>query len=278
MLVGRNRLPEEEALEFFPAAYRNPVLIRRLPEVDDPQADAELVALKPDLYVDYGTVQEDYVAAVEAVQRRTGVPGVILDGALERVPEIYRRLGTALGVATRGDRLAKAADQILRRHRGALASSGSRVYLACSADGFVPCLADESAAEQLAWLGGLNVAGTRASAPRRPLSLDEIKALRPRTIVISGAAGAAARLRANPAWQGVDAVAAGRVYEWPRVPYGWGSRPPSVNRLPGVVWLAYRASDRAFDAAFYAEIRGFFRDFYHFEPTEAQLRMVLESE
>ena len=48
MLVGRNRLPEGDALEFFPEAYRNPVFIRQLPEVDDPAADAELVALKPE--------------------------------------------------------------------------------------------------------------------------------------------------------------------------------------------------------------------------------------
>jgi iron complex transport system substrate-binding protein len=275
MLVGRNRVPDAEAMEFFPAAHRNPVLIRRLPEVNNPKADAELVALKPDLYVDYGTVHEDYIASVEAVQRRTGVPGIILDGALARVPQTYRRLGAALGIAARGERLAAAADHILTKYRGSLASSKVRVYLACSPDGLVPCRADESAGEPLAWLGGVNVAGTDASAPRRPLSVDEITALRPDAIVVSGAAGAAARLRANPAWHALDAVAAGRVYEWPRLPYGWGGRPPSVNRLPGLVWLSYMASKRPVDAAFYADIRSVFSDFYHVALTEAQLQRLL---
>ena len=40
MLVGRNRLPEGEAIEFFPPQYRSPILIRQLPEVDSPAADA----------------------------------------------------------------------------------------------------------------------------------------------------------------------------------------------------------------------------------------------
>ena len=53
-LAGRNRVPEGPAIEFFPPAFRNPVFIRQLPEVDNPAADAELVALKPDVYVDYG--------------------------------------------------------------------------------------------------------------------------------------------------------------------------------------------------------------------------------
>jgi iron complex transport system substrate-binding protein len=275
MLVGRNRVPEGEAVEFFPPAFRQPILIRQLPEVDNPAADAELLALKPDVYVDYGTVDGDYIAAVEAVQRRTGVPGIILDGALDRIPETYRRVGAALSVAARGERLGGAADRILMKYRNALAAAPPRVYLACSADGFVPCLADDSAGEQLQWLGGLNVAGTRASAPKRPLTAVEIGKLQPDVIIVSGGAGAARRLRGDPAWQGVEAVAAGRVHQWPALPYSWGARPPSVNRLPGVAWLAYVAAGREFDGALREDIRGFFSDFYHLALTEAQLRTLL---
>lgn len=275
-LVGRNRVPEGPAVEFFPPAFRNPVFIRQLPEVDNPAADAELVALKPHVYVDYGTVQEDYIAVVQAVQKRTGVAGIILDGELSRIPAAYRRLGTAFGSAARGNLLGDAADRLLAKYRGALSTGAPvRVYLACSADGFQPCLADSSGGEQLAWLGGVNVAGTRATAPRRPLTIDEIKNLSPQVVVVSGAPGAAARLRANPAWQSVEAVAAGRVYEWPPLPYGWGARPPSVNRLPGVAWLAYVAAGRRFDDAFTADIRVFYRDFYHLELTDTQLQRLL---
>jgi iron complex transport system substrate-binding protein len=88
-------------------------------------------------------------------------------------------------------------------------------------------------------------------------------------------AGAAARLRANPAWQSVGAVASGRVFQYPGSPYSWGARPPSVNRLPGLVWLAYTLSARPFDAQFDADIRGFFKDFYHLELTEQQLRKLV---
>jgi iron complex transport system substrate-binding protein len=275
MLAGRNRMPEGDAIEFFPAAYRNPVFITQLPEVDNPAADAELRALKPDVYVDYGTVQDDYVAAVEAVQRRTRVPGIILDGALARIPETYRRLGAALGVPERGERLASSAAQVLTKYRGSLAgSSSARVYLACSADGFVACLEDDSAGEQLRWLAGINVAGTRATAPRRALTIDEIKAMSPHVIVVAAGAAAAARLRTNPVWQSLDAVKAGRVYAYPALPYNWAPRPPSVNRLPGVVWLAYVVRGRAFDAEFDSDIRGIFKDFYHLDLTDAQLRKL----
>ena len=149
------------------------------------------------------------------------------------------------------------------------------MYLACSADGFVPCLEDDSAGEQLRWLGGINVAGTRATSPRRPLTIDEIKALSPQVVVVTAGAGAAAKLRANAAWQSLDAVAGGRVYAYPALPYNWAPRPPSVNRLPGIAWLAYAVRGRAFDAEFDADISGFFTDFYHLDLTDAQLRKLV---
>ncbi len=145
-----------------------------------------------------------------------------------------------------------------------------RVYLACSADGFVPCLVDDAAGEQLAWLGGVNVAGTRATSPRRPRTLEEIRAMAPQVIderprgtasrgcCVAGAGrgegGAGLRM----------AVAALRL----------GARPPSVNRLL-LAWLAYVVRGRVFDPSFEADIRSFFRDFYHLELTDTQLRKLL---
>ena len=244
--------------------------------MDNPAADAELVALKPHVYVDYGTVHADYIAVIQAVQKRTGVAGILLDGELHRISAIYRRLGTAFGDADRGNLLGDAADRLLAKYRGALSAGAPvRVYLACSADGFQPCLADQATGEQLPWLGGVNVAGTRATAPRRPLTIDEIRNLSPQVVVVSGAPGAAARLRSESGVAVPPAVAAGRVYEWPGLPYGWGARPPSVNRLPGLAWLAYVAAGRRFDAAFDADIRAFYRDFYHLELTDTQLQRLL---
>jgi iron complex transport system substrate-binding protein len=139
----------------------------------------------------------------------------------------------------------------------------------------MPCLEDDSSGEQLKWLGGVNVAGTRATSPRRARTIDEIRALAPAAVVVVGGAGIAARLRANPVWQSVDAVAAGRVFQYPSLPYSWGPRPPSVNRLPGLIWLSYVARGRAFDAEFNADIRAFFSDFYHLDLTDQQIRTLV---
>lgn len=271
-LAGRNMsLPA--ALELIPPEYRTPRQIVNLPDRDDARYDAELLALDVDVYVDYGTVDGDYVAALEAISERTKIPGIILNGSLENVPAVYRRLGAALGVAERGERLAAAAERVIDEYRGSLASPAVNLYLACSPNGLTPCVEGHGAGEVAALLGATNVGG-KLGDPRRPLTVAEIRARAP-DVVIAANAGAAESMRASPEWRAVAAVAAGRVYAPPDLPFNWGPRPPSVNRLLSVIWLAYVARGRPFDDNFHDDVRGLVAALYHVTPTNAQIKQLV---
>ena len=191
MLVGRNHQPSPAAQALMPPRYRSLPAITSLPERDEPRYDAELVALQPDVYVDYGTVDDDYVAALEAITARTGIPGVIFDGRLENVPSVYRRLGAALGVRERGETLAALTERMLEKCASAL--------------------------------------------------------------------GAPPPQGARP----------------PAVPFNWGSRPPSVNWLLGLVWLAYVVPGRELDAEFFADVQALYAALYHVSPSTEELRALV---
>jgi iron complex transport system substrate-binding protein len=268
-LPGRNQIPGDAQLQWMPPEYRTPRQIVNLPERDDPRYDAEMLALDVDVYVDYGTIDDDYVAALEAISERTKVPALILDGSLEKIPSVYRRLGSALGASERGERLAREAERIIGKYRGALAAPPVDVYLACSPNGLTPCVEGHSSAEAAALLGARNVGG-RVGSARGALTVDDIAARAP-DIVIATNKAAAETLRTAAEWQKVAAVPAGRVYAPPELPFNWGPRPPSVNRLAGVIWLAYVARGRPFDDEFQADVRRLFEAFYHVTPTAAQL-------
>jgi iron complex transport system substrate-binding protein len=277
MLGGRNHTPSEAALALMPPEYRTPVQITNLPDRDDPRYDAELVALNVDVYVDYGTVDSDYVDALETISTRTGIPGIIFDGGLANIPAVYGKLGSALGVPERGERLAAVAERILGKYRDALSASRVRVYLACSQNGTTPCLEGHSFGEAAQWLGATNTAGTVETAPRGALTVEEIRAFAP-DVIIAASKASAASLQADPAWREIAAVAAGRVHAPPDLPFNWGPRPPSVNRLLGVIWMAYVLASRPFDDAFFADVGAFFETFYHVTPTREQLRRLVETE
>jgi iron complex transport system substrate-binding protein len=268
-LAGRNHMPAEAALELMPPQHRAPRQIVNLPERDDARYDTELRALDVDVYIDYGTIDDDYVGALEAISERVGIAGIILDGALEKVPTTYRRLGAALGAPERGDRLAREAERLIEKYRGALADPSVRVYVACSQNGLTPCVEGHSSGEAAALLGAINVGGKLGGSGRRALTVEEIRERAP-DVVIASSKSAAEALRASPEWQQVAAVAAGRVYAAPEVPFNW-SRPPSVNRLPSLIWLAYVARGRPFDDEFRSDVTRFFAEFYHVTPTGAQL-------
>lgn len=272
MIVGRNHMPTAAALEFMPPELRTPKPIKNLPDRDEPRYDDELLALRPDVYIDYGTIDDDYVAALEAISGRTKVPALILDGRLTAIPQMYRKLGAALGVPDRSEKLAAEAQRLFDKYRNAAASV--RVYLACSRDSLMPCVQGHPFGEAAELLGAVNTGGTTATAPKRPFTVQEVRLSKPDAIVAASQLSADI-MRNDPEWHEVDAVANGRVYFPPDQPFSWGPRPPSVNRLLGVIWMAYVLRARPFDDAFFADVTSTFETFYHFTPTRAQIDKLI---
>jgi iron complex transport system substrate-binding protein len=272
MLVGRNHMPTAAALEFMPPELRSPRPIKKLPDRDDARYDEELIALRPDVYIDYGTIDDDYIGALDAIANRTHVPAIILDGDLVDIPATYRKLGSALGIPERGERLAVEAQRLIDKYRNAAASV--RVYLACSRDSLVPCVQGHPFGEAVQLLGAINTAGTTETAPKRPLTVQEVRLSHPDAVVAASQLSADI-MRNDPEWHEVGAVASGRVYFPPEQPFSWGPRPPSVNRLLGMIWLTYVLRERPFDDAFFADVTAAFETFYHFTPTREQLTKLV---
>jgi iron complex transport system substrate-binding protein len=61
-------------------------------------ANLEVVlALKPDLILDVGSVNATYISLADRVQQQTGIPYALLDGRFEGIPLSYRALGALIG-------------------------------------------------------------------------------------------------------------------------------------------------------------------------------------
>src|SRR5437588_1337886 len=74
-------------------------------------ANLEVVlALKPDLILDVGSVNPTYVSVADRVQQQTGTPYALLDGRFEGIPLSYRTLGALIGQGEQGEGLARNAE------------------------------------------------------------------------------------------------------------------------------------------------------------------------
>src|SRR5262249_29500087 len=96
-MVGWIRLPSPAEKEFLAAPARDLPETGRLTGRGDTVSLERLVAAKPDLVVDFGSVTDTYVSLANRVQDQTGIPYVLIDGTFAATPASLRLAGDILG-------------------------------------------------------------------------------------------------------------------------------------------------------------------------------------
>lgn len=236
-----------------------------------------LLAAQPDLIVDYGTVNETYVDLAGRVQEQVNLPYVLIDGAFASLPQGIRQMAGVLAVPDRGEDLAGYAETLLARIDALLAevpeADRPTVYLARGPEGLETPARGSINAEIIERVGGVNVvvAETRGLATVSP---EQVQAWAPQ-VIITIDRDFAAGVAAMPEWQGIPAVANGRVYLAPSAPFGFIDSPPSVNRLAGLIWLTHRLYPEQASGDLHAEIAEFYELFYGIRPDAAALAGLL---
>jgi iron complex transport system substrate-binding protein len=233
----------------------------------------DIRAVKPDLIVDYGSIAPRYAERARKLQEATGIPVLLLDGSLEKTPEIYRLLGLVLGNEARASELADAAATLLAGFPQPAPSPAIRLYYARSADGLTTATSASTLADIPRLIGATNVTDATGTADGLvKVSLDQIVGWNPDAIV-SNSPGFL-KTREAPEWARLAAVVKGGVFVAPALPWGWIDEPPSVNRLIGPLWLAGALVLRhTHDLR--ATARNFYQRFYRTELTSQQLQELL---
>ncbi|MGQ9751607.1 MAG: ABC transporter substrate-binding protein [Thermoanaerobaculaceae bacterium] len=229
----------------------------------------KLLALKPDLIVDAGTVDATYLSAAERVYRQTGIPYVLVEGRLADSARQLRETGRLLGVAERSERLARYAETTLVVCGSVAAHRRPRVYLARAADGLETALPGSINGECIEAACGANVARSEGRGLAR-VSREQILAWAPE-VIVTQYPEFYALARKDAFWQRLPAVQAGRLHLAPSLPFGWLDGPPGVNRLIGVRWLYDRLYREGGRADWIEVTREFYGLFYSHAPSREEL-------
>lgn len=244
------------------------------------EANVERVlALKPSLILDFGSVRDTYADLADRVQAQTGIPYLLIDGRFENTPAALRLLGQALGVPDRAEALARDAEETFARIDALLAaipeSGRPRVYLARGPEGLESGVVGSINTEILERAGGVNVLGRSDTARGLvQVNFEALLAADP-DVIVTWDRQFHATYQGSPLWSRMRAVQAGRVHLSPVLPFGWIDRPPSLNRLIGLDWMAatFFPDRHAIDLR--ARTRDFYKLWYHVDLTDAQLDRLL---
>lgn len=237
-----------------------------------------VIASKPDVVVDYGTVAATYISLADRVQSQTSIPVVLVDGRFENTPASLRLLGKILGVEARAEAIARYAEETFALVDGILAKVASdkrpSVYLARAANGLETGIEGSINTEILERAGGRNVArreGGRAGLAQ--VSLEQVLTWNPEMIVTLNREFMVAA-RKDQAWSAVRAVREGKLVAAPDFPFGWIDGPPSLNRLIGLRWLVTLFFPEHAKLDMRAEARRFYKLFYDFELTDESFKTL----
>ncbi len=280
-LTGWPRAMRANERPYIAEAYRDLPELGRLTGRGDTANLEVVLSVDPDLIVDFGSIRDTYVSLANAVQEQTGIAYVLIDGRFERTPQALRLMGAALGVADHAETLASYAETLFADIDAVLADipegDRPRVYMARGPDGLETGLKGSINTEIIERAGGRNVADPGDASVRRGLvraSIEQVLASNPDTIVTWDRTFFS-NVWTDPLWQDVEAVRRERVYLAPLLPFGWIDRPPSLNRLIGLRWLAGVFYPDRFTQDIREEARAFYKLFYHVDLDDRTLDELL---
>ncbi len=278
-MIGWVRPPRDDEKPFLLPQARSLPELGRLTGRGDTLNLEKLIADKPDLIVDFGTVNDTYRSLADRLQQQTGIPYLLIDGRFSATPAALRLLGGILGVAARGEELARAAEAIFAGVDHVLAevppTKRPHVYLARGPEGLESGSQGSITTEIIERAGGINVAeGLRARGGLVDVSAEQVIAWAPDTILAEDR-HFAATVRGNAAWQPVPAVAHGRIFLAPSLPFGFIDSPPSVNRLIGLTWVLHVLYPDRVQGDLREEVKNFYHLFYQVDVTESDLTRLL---
>ena len=244
-------------------------------------ANVEVVLqAKPDVVIDYGTINATYSSLADRVQQQMGVPYLLLDGDFDRMVDAIRLTGQIAQEDKRAADLAQYAEDtvsdIARRVAKVPAPQRPRVYYGRGPQGLNTGLAGSINVESIEQLGAINVAAEMGRGGLVQVSIEQVLRWNPE-VVITIDPNFYAAARSHALWSTLPAVRAGRIYLAPNVPFGWIDFPPSINRLIGLRWLARILYPQAFPEDLRPIVRDFYSRCYHQAPTEAQLDQLLRT-
>lgn len=279
-MIGWGRAPRDIDKAFLLPIVRDLPELGRLTGRGDTISAERLMASKPDLIIDLGSVNETYRSIADRIQAQTGLPYVLIDGRFENTPAAIRLLAQILGVSARGEELAKASEAIFAEVDRVVATvpaaSRPRIYLARGNDGFETGSRGSINTEIIERVGAVNVVeGIREAGGLARVSPEHVIGWAPDTIITIDPA-VRDLIMSRPEWQPVPAVRNKRVFLLPNQPFGTIDLPPSLNRLIGLPLLLHALYPAQATSDLKTELRDFYHLFYQVDVQDADLDRLLE--
>ena len=240
----------------------------------------EIIEAAPDIIIDIGEQKDTIVSDMDTLQEQTGIPVIFVEATLYTMPDAYETLGQILDCSERAETLASYTRNVLalaEENRAALDESQivDAVYVQ-GEYGTEVNAKGSSHAEVLDVVGVNNLAVLEdfSGGGGDEVSMEQMLLWDPDVVLISPD-GNFDDIYDDPQWQSATAVKNHDIYEVPIGPYNWLDRPPSMQRILGILWLGNLLYPDLYDFDMVEKTQEFYQLFWDYPLTVEEAEALL---
>lgn len=287
-IVGRNWEAAEGEKRYTLASYQSLPVLGGSFGKDKIMNKEEVLTVHPDLILQIGDINQTSVSNADILQKQLNIPVVVVGLDFENMDQTYDFMGDLLDVKERAKELAeyckKTISDVKAKSSLIPAAKQVRVYYAEGNEGLETDPKGSSHTEVLDLVRGINIADVamQNGYGRTQVSIEQIMIWDPEVILVCYDQSFQALqnpydfIRNDNKWKQLKAVESNKIYKIPHAPFNWFDRPPSVNRIIGIKWLAQLLYPDYFTYDMKQEMKEFYKLFYHVELTETDVEEILQ--
>lgn len=259
--------------------------------VGDTANEEQILQAKPDVIAYTGEINDKWKQEVDNLQKKLGIPIVMVSGKLQEVYEAYEFLGELLNEKDRAKELGEYCKQVLNKTKEISSKipqdKRTKIYYAVGEKGLMSYPAGNTMhSELINLINGINVVNVGDENPYMgtQVSMEQILNWNPDVIITNKAEARGGngfdlrtKLLKDDKWSGVKAVKDKKVYEIPSTPFSWFGQPPSVARIMGLKWIGGIMYPQYFEFDLKSDAKEFYKKFYNIELTEDDLDEILSN-
>ena len=285
LLGGTAAKFDENQLKYLPAGTKDLKYLGTLH--NNGEIDRETL-LKEDIDIMFSIsgiqLTQQNISEAEDLTKQTNKPCLLVDGSFDKIPAAFRFLGDCLGREQRAEELAQFCGEFYERVHSVVQKIPQdqriTVYYAEGPEGLQT--EPETSQHMLGFLEGGALCAAKCEETygggMTDVSLEQVLKWDPEVIVswdVDTRGGAFDDIRTNKNWSTIKAVKNGRVYAMPNEPWAWCDRPPGVNRLIGIHWIANLLYPQYYDVDMVDVTEEYFKNMFGVDINREEVEAML---
>jgi iron complex transport system substrate-binding protein len=245
-----------------------------------------ILKLNPDVIISCGNVDQAAVARAEQDQNYLGIPVLQFSTGFTELIHTYQQLGKLLGKEEKAKELISFIEKYvfpLMEHARSLPETDKpSVYLAIGDNGLTTSPRGSIHAQFIEFAGAVNVADNEKVSGHSEINMEQVISWDPDIILACEKGSLSSDSLKNTIenkgeWKNIKAVKFEQVYAVPMKPYCWVDLPPSINQIPGVIWLSKILFPDWFPFDIEKVVQEFYTSFYHCQLTKEEIKLLLNA-